>query len=137
MSFILALIGTRATGADDVEDVVDFHLDHPAFWSGTKHSRWAKGSRVVAKVAGARVLALSGTLDCLAPAYDPLVRDDQVWDWRYDVRWDTRPSRPVPVGVLGPPFDRPIRAAQSISLRDFERAYRALHQTDPPRQDRE
>jgi hypothetical protein len=91
LSFLLALIGTGSTTEDEVDDVVDFHLQHPAFWSNKKHDRWARGSRVVAKVVGARLIALTGTLDCLQPEYHPLVEKDQRWDWRYDMRWDSRP----------------------------------------------
>jgi hypothetical protein len=53
LSFLLALIGTGSTTEDEVDHVVDFHLQHPAFWSRKKHDRWARGSRVVAKVVGA------------------------------------------------------------------------------------
>jgi hypothetical protein len=135
MSFLVALIGTRDTAERDIDAVVTFHLlERPAFWSNTKHDSWAKGTRVVAKVVGVGVLALTGTLDCLEPAYDPLIDSDQQWDWRYDMRWDTRPPRVVPVSEFGLPFDRPIRSAQSITRDDFNRAYRALHGHDPPPQ---
>lgn len=134
MSFLLALIGTGSTTEDEVDHVVDFHLRHPAFWSRKKHDRWARGSRVVAKVVGARFVALTGTLDCLQPEYDPLIDEDQRWDWRYAMRWDSRPPRLVPVSDLGPPFTNAIRSAQTISREDFRRAYRALHGHDAPRQ---
>lgn len=134
LSFLLALIGTGSTTEGEVDDVVDFHLQHPAFWSSKKHDRWARGSRVVAKVVGARLIALTGTLDCLQPEYDPLVEKDQRWDWRYDMRWDSRPARPVSASDLGPPFNGAIRSAQPITREDFRRAYRALHGRDPQRQ---
>jgi hypothetical protein len=129
------LIGTRKTSQEEVDEVLEFHLrERPAFWSNTRHAGWAKGSRVVAKVAGAGVVALTGTLDCLEPEYDPLVDQDQRWDWRYDMRWDALPPRVVPVADLGSPFDRSIRSTQTIRREDFRRAYRALHGKDPPRQ---
>ena len=135
VSFLLALIGTRDTHEGDIEDVVEFHLrEHPAFWSNTKHDRWARGTRVVAKVVGVGVVTLTGTLDCLRPEYDPLIVEDQRWDWRYDMRWDSRPPRFVPVSELGAPFDRPVRHVQTITREDFRRAYRALHGHDVPRQ---
>lgn len=81
---------------------------------------------MVAKIAGAKVVALTGRLDCLAPAADELRNGDRVWPWRYDVVWDARPSRVVPTSDLGAPFVR-ARTAQTISRVDFERAHAALH----------
>ncbi len=135
MSFLLAPIGTRTTRASDVTDVVEFHLyERRAFWSNVRHARWAKGSRVVAKIVGASVVALTGTLDCLQPEYDPLIVADQRWDWRYDMLWDDHPPRVVLASELGAPFDRPLRSVKTISHEDFQRAYRALHGYDAPRQ---
>ena len=85
-------------------------------------------------MAGVGMVALTGVLDCLAPDYDPLEADGQRWDWRYDVRWDVRPPHVVSVAELGVPFDRSIRSAQGITREDFDRAYRALHGQEPPRQ---
>jgi hypothetical protein len=139
MSYLLALIGNKYTTEADLDGTLEFHLkERPAFWSDIKHPRWAKGSRVVAKVVRLQVVALTGVLDCLAPEFDPLVHRDQKWDWRYDMQWDARPPRVVPVSDLGAPFDRPIRTSRAISREDFQRAYRALHGGDvPPQVDRD
>lgn len=132
MSHLLALIGTRNSTNRDIDRIIDFHLaERPAFWSGKQHSHWARGSRVVAKIAGVGVIALTGTLECLQPEHDPLIVEDQRWDWRYDMNWDDRPPRVVPVSELGAPFDRPIRSAQRIGRDDFRRAYTALHGSEP------
>lgn len=133
MTYLLAVIGTRETTEDEVEAVVEHHLRHPAFWSSTKHDAWARGSRVVAKVAGVRQLVLTGTLDCTAPAHDPLEADGQVWEWRYAMRWDERPPHVVAAHDLGTPFVQ-VRQAKKISATDFERAFRALHGRSPTRQ---
>lgn len=124
--YLLALIGTSDSTAGDIDGVIRFHLERPAFWTGDKHDRWAKGTRVVAKIAGAKVVALTGRLDCLAPVADELRDGDFVWPWRYDVEWDPRPSRVVATSDLGAPFVR-ARIAQTISREDFLRAYAALH----------
>jgi hypothetical protein len=60
-----------------------------------------KGKPCGCEVVGARLIALTGTLDCLQPEYDPLVEKDQRWDWRYDMRWDSRPARPVLYPISG------------------------------------
>lgn len=132
VSFLVALIGTRSTSREEIDAVLEYHLrERPAFWSATKHDRWAKGTRVVAKMAGVGLIVLTGTLDCLGPVYDPLEVAGQTWDWRYDMRWDARPPRVVPVSELGLPFARPIRSAQGIKREDFNRAYSALHGHEP------
>lgn len=120
MTYILALIGTARMTSDDVEDVVRFHLETPAFWTTAQHVHWARGTRVVAKIVGAKVLVLTGRLDCLQPVHDPLVDEDlgKEWPWRYDVHWDPQPHAVVPVERLGAPFVH-VRATRTISPRTF------------------
>src|SRR3954469_16547766 len=104
------------------------------FGPNVQQPRWAKGTRLLAKVVRIGVLGLTGTLDCIAPIHDPLVDRDLRWYWRYDVRWDDRPAALVPVADVGPPFTQAIRTAREISREDFLRASRALHGHAPPRQ---
>lgn len=134
VTYLLAPIGTRETTEDEIDGVVEHHLRHPAFWSNVKHDAWARGSRVVAKMAGVGLVVLTGTLDCTAPAHDPLQAGGQVWEWRYAMRWDERPPRTVTVVELGAPFDQATRSARRISAGNFDRAFRALHGHDPTRQ---
>ena len=94
MTYLLAPIGTRDTTEGEVEAVIEHHVRHPAFWSAIRHDSWAKGSRVVAKMTGVGLLVLTGTLDCSAPAHDPLAVGGQIWEWRYAMRWDCRRSAP-------------------------------------------
>jgi hypothetical protein len=131
VTYLLAPIGTRDTTEGEVEAVIEHHLHHPAFWSAIRHDSWAKGSRVVAKMTGVGLLVLTGTLDCSAPAHDPLEVGGQIWEWRYAMRWDRPPRRTVPVGELGVPFDQPTRTTKRVSRENFNRAYRALHGRDP------
>jgi hypothetical protein len=88
----------EAFGREISFEEVDYHLrERQTFWSTTKHDRWARGTRVVAKMAGVQLVALTGVLDCLSPAYDPLEVAGRIWDWRYDMRWDRRPTRTIPL----------------------------------------
>lgn len=140
MSCLLTLIGSAHTTRDDaaITDVVDWHLEpaHQAVWTNVNRPRWAGGTRLVAKMAGAKVLALTGVLvDGRTREDDPIEVDGRTLRFRYDVRWDARPPSWVAVEDLGEPFDKATRTARFIAFDEFRRAYRALHAEDPPRQD--
>jgi hypothetical protein len=140
VSCLLTLIGSAHTPREDtvIAEVVDWHLDppHQAVWTDVNRPRWAGGTRLVVKIAGAKVLALTGVLvDGRTREDDPIEVDGRTLRFRYDVRWDARPASWVAVERVGEPFDEPTRAARFISFDDFRRAYRALHAEDPPRQD--
>ncbi|HEX2233040.1 MAG TPA: hypothetical protein VHG69_06705 [Thermoleophilaceae bacterium] len=139
MSYVLAIIGWADTPRteDAISDGIEWHLhpDHQAIWTDVKRPRFAGGMRLVAKIAGAKVLALTGQLVGHDPREDdPIERDGRVLRYRYDVRWDERPDRWVPVEDLGPPFNQVTRSTRFIERDDFLRVYRALHGSDPPRQ---
>jgi len=139
MSYVLGLIGW-ADGErteEAIEAGIQWHLDpaHHAIWTDVKRPRFAGGMRLVAKIAGAKVLALTGQLVGDRPREDdPIERNGRVLRYRYDVRWDERPPRWVPVEELGRPFDQTIRSTRFISREEFLLAYRALHGIEPPRQ---
>jgi hypothetical protein len=61
--------------------------------------------------------------------YDPLERQGQTWDWRYDMRWDALPPQGVPVSELRLPFARSIRSAQGSRARSS--TVGALHGRGP------
>lgn len=140
MSYLLALTGSASTTRTDEEinGVIEWHLepDHRAVWTDIKRARFAGGMRLVAKIAGAKVLALTGTLiSGGARTDDPIEVDGRILHFRYDVRWDPRPPRWLSVEDLGPPFSLPTRTTRFIDYDDWLRAYRALHGADPLRQD--
>jgi hypothetical protein len=140
VSYLLTLIGSAHTTREDavISEVIDWHLepDHQAVWTDVNRPRWAGGTRLVAKMAGAKVLALTGVLvDGRTREDDPIKVDGRTLRFRYDVRWDARPASWVAVEQVGGPFDQPTRTARFISFEDFRRAYCALHAEDPPRQD--
>lgn len=140
MSCLLTLIGSARTTREDaaIAEVVDWHLEpaHQAVWTDVNRPRWAGGTRLVAKMAGAKVLALTGVLvDGRTREDDPIEVDGRTLRFRYDVRWDARPASWVAVEQVGEPFDEPTRTARFISFDAFRRAYRALHAEDPTRQD--
>lgn len=140
MSCLLTLIGSAQTARDDatIAETVDWHLEpaHQAIWTDRKRAEWAGGTRLVAKMAGARVLALTGVLvDGRTREDDAIQVDGRTLRYRYDVRWDAKPVSWVAVENVGEPFDQPTRTARFISFDEFRRAYRALHAEDPPRQD--
>jgi hypothetical protein len=92
------LIGSARTTREHtaIVDVVDWHLEpaHRAVWTDVHRPRWAGGTRLVAKMAGAKVLALTGVLlDGRAREDDPIEVDGRALRFRYDVRWDPRPAR--------------------------------------------
>jgi hypothetical protein len=140
VSCLLTLIGSAQTARDDasIAEVIDWHLQaaHQAVWTDLNRPRWAGGTRLVAKMAGAKVLALTGVLiDGRTREDDPIQVDGRTLRFRYDVRWDDRPASWVAVEDVGEPFDEPTRTARFISFDEFLRAYRALHDEDPLRQD--
>lgn len=140
MSCLLTLIGSALTTRDDatIAEVVDWHLEpaHQAVWTDVSRPRWAGGTRLVAKMAGAKVLALTGVLvDGRTREDDPIEVDGRTLRFRYDVRWDARPASWIAVEEVGEPFDKPTRKARFISFDEFRCAYRALHAEEPPRQD--
>lgn len=139
MSYVLGLIGSaRITRSDnEIESVVEWHLEpeHQAVWTDIERSRFAGGMRLIAKIAGAKVLALTGALASGDAKYEPIEVDGRELRFRYDVRWDARPPIWVPVEELGPPFSQPTRMMRFIAHDEWLRAYRALHGADPPRQD--
>lgn len=117
MSFLLTLIGSATTTrtADAIEGVIDWHLEsvHRAVWTDLEHPRWAGGMRLIAKVAGAKVLALTGALaDGATRDDDPIEVDGRVLRFRYDVQWDPRPAEWIPVEDVGAPFDQPTRSSR-------------------------
>lgn len=139
MSYILALAGSAASRRtdDDIDGVTAWHL-HPerqAVWTDIQRARFAGGMRLVAKMAGAKVLILTGTLLSGDARREPIEVDGRELRFRYDVRWDPRPSAWVSVEELGPPFSQATRTMRFITYEDWVRAYRALHGADPPRQD--
>jgi hypothetical protein len=132
MSFLLTLIGSARTPREEnaIAGVIDWHLApaHQAVWTDKARRRWAGGMRLVAKVAGAKLLVLTGTLvDGRTRTDDPIEVDGRTLRYRYDVRLDPRPGLWVGVEELGDPFARPTRTARFISFDEFRRAYRALH----------
>jgi len=137
VSYVLGLIGwadSRRT-EDEIERGIQWHLDpaRQAIWTDIKRARFAGGMRVVAKIAGSKVLALTGQLIGDRPREDdPIERNGRLLRYRYDVRWDDRPPRWVPVEELGAPFNQTTRTTRFITREDFHRAYRALHGVDPP-----
>jgi hypothetical protein len=109
VSCLLTLIGSAHTTRDDanIVEVVDWHLEpaHHAVWTDVNRPRWAGGTRLVAKMAGAKVLALTGVLlDGRTREDDPIEVDGRTLRFRYDVRWDARPASWVAVEQVGEPF---------------------------------
>ena len=105
-------------------------------WEATPRRRLAGGSRIVGKVAGLSEIWMTGTLRSTEPDPSrPNPFDPRRWPYGYDVDWDEPADAGVPVrDVLGA-RGASARAMMSISREDFVRCYRALHGTDPPRQD--
>ena len=139
MSYLLGLTGSASSKRtrEDIEGVTDWHLhpDRQAVWTDIARPRFAGGMRMVAKVAGAKVLILTGTLVSGDARHEPIEVDGRELRFRYDVRWDPRPAAWVAVEDLGPPFSQPTRTTRFIGHEDWARAYRALHGAEPPRQD--
>ena len=137
MSFLLTLIGSAHTPRDDraISDTVACHLEpaHQAVWTDVERQRWAGGMRLVAKMAGAKVLALTGTLvDGHTRADDPIEVDGRTLRFRYDVQWDARPGTWIPVEDLGDPFSQPTRTARFISFDGFDAHTERYTGTSPP-----
>jgi len=141
MSYLLALTGSASTRrtSKEIDGVTGWHLhpDRQGVWTDLARRRFAGGMRLVAKMAGAKVLILTGTLVSGEARLEPIEVDGRELRFRYDVRWDPRPAIWVPVEDLGPPFSQPTRTMRFIDYEDWLRAYRALHGADPPRQDAE
>jgi hypothetical protein len=139
VSYVLALIGSASIPRRDeaINEIVEWHLNpkHHAVWTDIERSRFAGGMRLVAKVAGAKVLVLTGTLASGDARTDPIEVDGRTLRFRYDVRWDPRPPAWVPVEDVGEPFSQPTRTMRFIDYDDWLCAYRVLHGTEPPRQD--
>jgi hypothetical protein len=135
MSYLLALTGSANATPDDIQDTVDWHL-HPerrAIWTNRKIDGIAKGMRLAVKMAGAKVVVLTGTVAVAAPREDPVEDwDGRLLHWRYDVDWDPgRAGLWVPVHELGPPFSENVRTMRFIDRADWLRVYHALHGEDP------
>jgi hypothetical protein len=125
MSYVLGLIGWADSKRteEEIERGIGWHLDPaPGDLDGRQRARLAGGMRVVAEIAGAKVLVLTGQLVGDRPREDdPIERGGRLLRYRYDVRWEERPPRWVPVEELGAPFDQTTRTTRFITRDDFQR----------------
>jgi hypothetical protein len=138
MTYLLAPVGSATTRHEGVDGVIDWHLhpDHAGVWTSSPHARICRGMRLVAKVSGAKIIGLTGTVIGTEPERRPITLDDgRQLDWCYAVGWDPKPSRPTPAIELGAPYADRLQSMRFIDRDTFLVAYRALHGGDPPRQD--